>query len=1425
MRRFSVLFFLLLSGLISSVHAQGTSVISQTFLQSYGEGDTAYLIATLPASSNSTYDHLHLVATLDCSYYSACDSTLDMTLGNRSGFNVVYTAKGGNPVGLTTHIVAYQQGAAGSAVNVYIVLPNNWVTATYAILENIEETVPSSPSAINIDSNPLTGTLIFDTNSASYPPQNYTDFLGDFLPSGKVGIGTTSPVAPLSVGSSSQFQVSSAGAVSAPSLSLGTALPVASGGTGAAALTGLVKGNGSSAFTPAVAGTDYQAPIALTTTGTGAATLSSNVLNIPQSANTSIANTWTGAQTFGSTVNFAGNGIWNSAGSVGIGTTLPSVPLEVNGSIKMDSGSLTFPDGSSLSSAKSSQNGTYTISSATNAIVTIQSTAAANAGFGANLLLDTSARNWQFGVWNTGNGGILPGSLGIVDNTSGLVRQLFDPSGDVYIGVKEGDGGVNTASLTTLANGNVGVGTTSPAAPLSVGSSSQFQVSSAGAVSAPSLSLGTALPVASGGTGAAALTGLVKGNGSSAFTAAVAGSDYQAPISLTTTGTGAPTLSGNVLNIPQIAPTTFSTGLTNASGTVTANLSTGITGGQTAYGGTGATDVLTLQGTKGSGTLTSPAINLAVGNAGATTALTVLNNGNVGLGATAPQSPLAVLPTSDGSVPGNSVDKVAYFDDGGSHIAGLAKVNGTMGGLFGRGNAGIGIYVNPTYSHNSTTDKAALFATTSGNVGVGTTSPASLFSVGSSSQFQVSSTGVVSAPSLALTTALPVASGGTGSATLTGLVKGNGSSAFTAAVAGSDYQAPISLTTTGTGAPTLSGNVLNIPQNSQAVSSSSGILNAIPKFSGSTTIVPSAITDTNGTVSMSEPVLVNSGSVNSGTSSLTVYGLQQSGIGVSLNIDNGTQFPESASTSNVLFSSGARPNGFAMIQSAGTDYSGGNGFLGFQTSIGGTLAERMRLSSAGYLGIGTTSPASLLSVGSSSQFQVGSTGAVTAPSVTVSGPVAATTFSGSGAGLTGIPYSAITGSPAGGVTSVFGRTGVVTATTGDYTVSQITGAAPLANPVFSGNVGIGTTNPVASLSVQTSSQAPSTSGNATDGMLISAGPSGASLNLGIEDVGVSGQQYGWLQTAYTNSAQSYGYLSFNPLGGNVGIGTTNPAQLLQVGANYAQNPAIMIGGHDNNNASQGTYSLLFGAWRDIETVTSGIVATPVWTCCGGYPTSGSGSYAGIRSNSLGFYTMYDPGSPSNYSPNMFISSSGSVGIGTTMPQAMLDVGGSVRISGSGASLTFPDGTTQSTAYSGTCTATGGDYAESVDVAGDKSAYEPGDIMVIDPSDPHRFLLSSEPYSRLVAGIYSTKPGYVGRRQKGDPKLAAEIPMAMVGIVPTKVTAENGPIGAGDLLVTSSRAGYAMKGTDSSKVMGAVVGKAMGSLASGTGVIEVLVSLQ
>ncbi len=139
---------------------------------------------------------------------------------------------------------------------------------------------------------------------------------------------------------------------------------------------------------------------------------------------------------------------------------------------------------------------------------------------------------------------------------------------------------------------------------------------------------------------------------------------------------------------------------------------------------------------------------------------------------------------------------------------------------------------------------------------------------------------------------------------------------------------------------------------------------------------------------------------------------------------------------------------------------------------------------------------------------------------------------------------------------------------------------------------------------------------------------------------------------------------------------------------------------------------------------------------------------------------------------------------------------------------------------------GADFAESVTAAGQKTKYEPGDVLVIDTTSNREFSLSTSPYSTLAAGIYSTKPGVVGTPHiSEDPKLVTEIPMAVVGIVPCKVSAENGPIARGDLLVTSATRGYAMRGTDPSKLTGAVVGKALQPLESGKGKIEVLVTLR
>jgi len=58
-----------------------------------------------------------------------------------------------------------------------------------------------------------------------------------------------------------------------------------------------------------------------------------------------------------------------------------------------------------------------------------------------------------------------------------------------------------------------------------------------------------------------------------------------------------------------------------------------------------------------------------------------------------------------------------------------------------------------------------------------------------------------------------------------------------------------------------------------------------------------------------------------------------------------------------------------------------------------------------------------------------------------------------------------------------------------------------------------------------------------------------------------------------------------------------------------------------------------------------------------------------------------------------------------------------------------------------------------------------------------------------------------------------------------VDANTAPIETGDMLTTSNIPGYAMKVIDPFKAFGAVIGKALGSLDRGKGLIPILVVLQ
>lgn len=128
---------------------------------------------------------------------------------------------------------------------------------------------------------------------------------------------------------------------------------------------------------------------------------------------------------------------------------------------------------------------------------------------------------------------------------------------------------------------------------------------------------------------------------------------------------------------------------------------------------------------------------------------------------------------------------------------------------------------------------------------------------------------------------------------------------------------------------------------------------------------------------------------------------------------------------------------------------------------------------------------------------------------------------------------------------------------------------------------------------------------------------------------------------------------------------------------------------------------------------------------------------------------------------------------------------------------------------------GADIAESVECPGCAIA----DVVVIDPQNNLKFKKSTQAYDTAVAGIISEKPTL--DLNKSDTKNYQ--PLALAGLVKCKANVEGGPIKRGDLLVTSSQPGYAMR-ADLDKVKpGMLIGKALEPLEKGEGRIKVLIS--
>jgi hypothetical protein len=120
------------------------------------------------------------------------------------------------------------------------------------------------------------------------------------------------------------------------------------------------------------------------------------------------------------------------------------------------------------------------------------------------------------------------------------------------------------------------------------------------------------------------------------------------------------------------------------------------------------------------------------------------------------------------------------------------------------------------------------------------------------------------------------------------------------------------------------------------------------------------------------------------------------------------------------------------------------------------------------------------------------------------------------------------------------------------------------------------------------------------------------------------------------------------------------------------------------------------------------------------------------------------------------------------------------------------------------------------------------VMVIDRERDGKLTPCTHAYDTAVAGIISgakgLQPGMI-MKAEGQPHAEGELPVAMTGRAWCLADAAHGPIRRGDRLTTSATAGHAMRVSDESRAPGAVIGKAMTELESGTGLVLVLVNLQ
>ena len=489
-----------------------------------------------------------------------------------------------------------------------------------------------------------------------------------------------------------------------------------------------------------------------------------------------VANGGTGVATLTGYVSGNGAGVFTAA------TTIPGTAI--TGNISGASGSCT---GNSATATSATTATTATTAGNVSGVVAVvnggtggadAATARTNLGLviGTNVLAPngSAANLTSFPTFNqttTGNAANVTGVVAILNGGTGATTAVAAANAllpaqathaSQYLQT-DGSGNLSWAPVSGASGGTVTsvIASTTPQNGLSL---SGGTITGSGTIaitgSVTGVALGSAvtgtLPVGNGGTGASTLTGILKGTGTTAFVAATAGTDYVTP-SGSITGSSA-SCTGN-----SVTATTAG----NVSGVVA--IGNGGTGQTTAVNAanallpTQATNANKFLKTDGAGTL-----SWAASSGGSVTSIDV-SGGTTGL--TTSGGPV----TTAGTITLAGTLGIANGGTGATSLPAVTNAvlpaQGTQNGKFlatdGTNTAWTSIPAGGTVT-SVTNPVVPSFLSSA--IATNTTTPA----------ITISYSG----------TALPVANGGTGATTLTGIVKGAGTGAFVAATAGTDYVIP-----------------------------------------------------------------------------------------------------------------------------------------------------------------------------------------------------------------------------------------------------------------------------------------------------------------------------------------------------------------------------------------------------------------------------------------------------------------------------------------------------------------------------------------------------------------------------------------------------------------------------------------------------------